>query len=65
MAGIPNVMENEIISLTTKMMDLGKAQGESYGFEWSNRHPTFREIQAAFDARDLKELERIYSENFR
>lgn len=57
-------MENEIISLTTKMMDLGKAQGESFGFDWSNRHPTFREIQAAFDARDLAALRAIYTENF-
>jgi len=57
-------MENEIISLTTKMMDLGKAQGESFGFDWSNRHPTFREIQKAFDDRDLAALQTIYSENF-
>jgi len=57
-------MENEIISLATKLLDLGKAQGESWGFTWDNRHPTFRAIMTAFEARDLAALKQIEKDDF-
>lgn len=54
----------QIISLTQSMLDKGKAQAEDAGFRWDNRHPTYREIHAAFEVSDLAGLQRIHFENF-
>ena len=46
------------------MLDMGKEQAARMGFQWDNRHPTYREIYAAYRANDLTEAKRIYVVNF-
>jgi hypothetical protein len=48
------------IELCQLMLDKGKADAQRNGYRWDNRHPTFREIRAAYEANDLEEARRIY-----
>ena len=56
---------SQVEALCQKMLDTGKEQAQRMGFRWDNRHPTYREIYAAFRANDLQEAQRIYDANFR
>lgn len=51
----------ELETLCQQMLDAGKAQ---LGARWSNEHPTYREIYAAFRAEDLEEAKRIFQANY-
>lgn len=55
---------NEVIELCQKMLDEGKAQAERYGYRWDNRHATYREIYAAFNADDIEAAKRCWQNNF-
>lgn len=53
-----------LIALTQKMLDKGAEQAEQFGFRWDNSHPTFRAINAAFNAGDMNAAEACWKENF-
>lgn len=53
-----------IMELCQLMLDLGKADAARHGYQWDNRHATYREIYAAYRADDLAEARRIYAANF-
>jgi hypothetical protein len=57
-------MTNEAVKWMTKIENEAKRILENAGLRWDNRHPVYREANAAFEAGDVKVLKQIWRDNF-